>query len=68
MANRSDREEVNLHDCLDFESFKEMRPFSADFHQGHANPSGLLQQAGYKTASHLFASRTNICPIRAAFI
>jgi hypothetical protein len=38
MAHRSDREEVSLNGFLDFESFEEMRPFSADFHQGHAEP------------------------------
>jgi hypothetical protein len=39
MANRSDREEASLNNLLDFESFKEMRPSSADFHQGHAEAS-----------------------------
>ena len=30
-GNRSDREEVSLNDCLDFESSTEMRPSPADF-------------------------------------
>ena len=34
-----DREEVSLNGYLDFESLKEMRPSSADIHQGHAEPT-----------------------------
>jgi hypothetical protein len=43
MANRSDRGEVSLNESLDFEALKEMRPFSADFHQGHAALKALLE-------------------------